>query len=394
MEYAERMKEIKSSSIREILKFTFQPGVISFAAGSPSPLTFPVEEFGEISREIFASRAQEALQYNITEGYPPLVDKIVQYNKKRFDMGRDFDRTLIVTGAQQGLDFFAKVFINEGDVVICENPSFVGGMNAFKSYGARMIGVDLEEDGIDVNRVEEILRTEKKVKAIYLIPTFQNPSGITMSAKKRKEIYALAKKHQVLIVEDNPYGELRYRGEDILPIKAFDEEGLVVYVGTFSKTLSAGMRLGFVVAQEELFSKMVLAKQVSDVHTPIYFQILVDEYLSRYDYSAHIKNLQGFYAEKCDAMLTALDTYIGDRMQYTRPEGGLFIWCTLPDAIDLDAFTRRAMQEKIAFVPGYDFMAGSTDTCHELRLNFSIPTEEQIETGIKTLGTILKEMNQ
>jgi 2-aminoadipate transaminase len=194
MEYAERMKEIKSSSIREILKFTFQPGVISFAAGSPSPLTFPVEEFGEISKEIFASRAQEALQYNITEGYPPLVDKIVQYSKKRFDMGRDFDRTLIVTGAQQGLDFFAKVFINEGDVVICENPSFVGGMNAFKSYGARMIGVDLEEDGIDVNRVEEILRTEKKVKAIYLIPTFQNPSGITMSAKKRKEIYALAKK--------------------------------------------------------------------------------------------------------------------------------------------------------------------------------------------------------
>ena len=295
MEYkfSKKLAELKPSAIREIFKSLSDPTIISFAAGNPSPESFPVEDLARLSNEIFESDAAFALQYGITEGYTPLREAITARQKSRFgeSMVRDSDTTLVVTGGQQGLELTCKAFCNEGDTIICENPSFIGALNAFRSNGVKTVGVDMENDGICLEKLEETLKNTKNAKLLYLIPTFQNPSGTCMSLEKRLAVLELAKKYEIAILEDNPYGELRFAGEDIPTMKSLDKDGLVIYCSSFSKILSAGMRIGFVIAPNEVASKMVVAKQVEDVHTNLFFQMLCHKYITTCDLDAHIAKI-------------------------------------------------------------------------------------------------------
>lgn len=397
MEYkfSKKLSELKPSAIREIFKSLSDPSIISFAAGNPSPESFPVEELATLSNEIFAKDASFALQYGITEGYNPLREAIAERQKKRFGDGmvRDTDTTLIVTGGQQGIELSCKAFCNEGDAVICENPSFIGALNSFRSNGARTVGVEMEEDGICIEKLEETLKNTENAKLLYLIPTFQNPSGTCMSLEKRKAVLALAKKYEIMIIEDNPYGELRFEGEDIPTLKSLDTDGLVIYCSSLSKILSAGMRIGFVIAPSEVASKLVVAKQAEDVHTNLFFQMLCHRYMTTYDLDAHITKINELYRRKCKLMLDCIDKYVpADKVTFTRPEGGLFIWGTVKNCSDASFVVKKAIEKKVAVVPGTAFNCDTEAPSPSFRLNYSTPSDEQIIEGVKRLGEVFNSL--
>ncbi len=390
---SDKMAVMKPSAIREIFKSLGTPGAISFAAGNPAPESFPVEAFAKISSDILSNNAVMALQYGTTEGYNKLRELVKARISEKFNVGTDADDTIITSGGQQAIELCCKALCNEGDAVICENPSFIGALNAFRSNGARTVGVPLLDDGIDVEALEKTLENEgDKAKILYVIPTFQNPGGITTSLEKRKAIYALARKYDVVIIEDNPYGDLRFDGEDVPTIKSMDEDGRVVYCGSFSKILSAGMRVGFACANKELIQKMVVAKQVEDVHTNMFFQMMCAEYMEKYDLDAHIETIRDLYRHKCHKMLDCLDKYMPKQVKYTRPEGGLFLWCTLPEGITLSDFVNRAKDALVFVVPGTAFNCDETAPSDSFRLNYSMPSDKDIEKGIKILGDIIKDM--
>ena len=393
MEYifSDKLSALKPSAIREIFKSLTDPSIISFAAGNPNPLSFPIEALAKLSADIFASDAAYALQYGITEGYAPLRESIAARIYEKFGIGREFDQTIVTTGGQQGIELACKAFCNEGDAVICENPSFIGALNAFRSNGARTIGVPLRADGIDLTVLEETLRTEKKAKLLYLIPTFQNPTGVTSTYENRLAVYALAKKYGVVILEDNPYGELRFAGEDVPTYKSFDTDGLVIYCSSFSKILSSGMRIGFVNAPAEIIAKMVVAKQVEDVHTNLFAQMLCHRYMAEYDMDAHVAMIRELYRDKAGRMLAALDAEMPQSVAYTRPEGGLFLWCTLPDGRDAAPFVKKFLENKVAVVPGSAFMCVENAPSDSFRLNYSMPSDEDIDRGVAILGKVLRE---
>jgi len=393
--FADKVANLKPSAIREIFKSLSDPSIISFAGGNPNPKSFPVDAIAKISAEIFADpkSAAASLQYSITDGYPALIEKITARQKQKFGMGKDFDKLIITTGGQQAADLVCKVLCNEGDVVICENPSFIGAMNAFRANGAKLVGVEVKDDGIDTAALREAIEKNKgKVKLLYIIPNFQNPSGITMSLEKRREVYNIAKEYGILIFEDNPYGELRFEGEHVPSLKSFDEDGLVLYCSSFSKILSAGMRIGFLQGPEEVIQKVVVAKQVNDVHTNIFFQMVCDRFMEQYDLDAQIASICDMYGAKCRLMLSEMDKQFPDCVKFTRPQGGLFLWCTLPEHIDVAAFVKKALEKKVAVVTGAAFLADETETTHCFRMNYSMPSDEQIVTGVAALAQTIKEM--
>ncbi len=394
MEYvfSDNLASLKPSAIREIFKSLSDPSIISFAAGNPSPLSFPSKDLGEIAADIFENHATAALQYSITEGYPPLRTAVADRLSRIFGIGRDFDTTIITSGGQQGLELTCRALCNPGDVVLCENPSFIGALNAFRAVGAKTVGIPLHEDGIDPADLEKALAEHPNTKMIYLIPTFQNPAGITTSEEKRRAVYEIARRHSVVILEDNPYGELRFAGEDVPTIKSMDEDGIVVYCSSFSKILSAGMRVGFVCAPDKLVQKMVVAKQCEDVHTNILFQMLCHRYMTERDMDGHIAGIRALYREKCNLMLDCLDKHMPKEIRYTRPEGGLFIWCTLPDSISMNDFVKRAIERKVAVVPGSAFNCDTEAPSQSFRLNYSTPSDEDIRRGIQILGELAGEM--
>ena len=387
---SDKMKNMKPSAIREIFKSLGTPGAISLSGGNPAPESFPSKELGAIAAELFEKEAATALQYSVTEGYPALRKLVADRLKTVFAIDTDNNTTIITSGGQQALELACKVMCNEGDEVICENPSFIGALNAFRSLGVRPIGVELQQDGIDVDKLESVLKTHSKAKMLYLIPTFHNPAGITMSLDKRKAVYALARQYDLVILEDNPYGDLRFAGEDIPTLKSMDTDGRVIYCGTFSKILSAGMRVGFACGADELIQKMVVAKQVEDVHTNIFFQMLCARYMERYDLDTHIRSIRDLYSKKCRRMLASLDAYMPKEVTYTRPEGGLFLWCTLPDTIDMPSFVKEAVAEKVFVVPGTAFNCDEEAPSSSFRLNYSMPSEEEIEQGVKILSDIVR----
>ncbi len=391
--FSDNLRDLKPSAIREIFKALSDPSVISFAAGNPSPLSFPREEIGEIANKILsdASLSAKALQYGITEGDPLLRELVRARLAEKFNIYDERDDLIIVTGGQQGLDLTCKVLCNPGDVILCEEPTFIGALNAFRASGARPVGVPLSEDGIDTDALEEALKREENVRLIYVIPTFQNPTGLTTSLEKRKKILALAETYNVMILEDNPYGELRFAGEDLPTLKSMDSEGRVVYCGSFSKVLSAGMRVGFVSAPAAVTQKMVVAKQVNDVHTNVFFQMVCAEYMKNYDLDAHIARVRALYRDKCALMLDALDRHVGASAAYTRPEGGLFIWCNTTDGSPSKPIVQACVQKKLAVVPGEAFLCDTEGVSDGFRLNYSMPSDEQIEAGAKLLGEALKE---
>ncbi len=394
MEYtfSNRISALQPSAIREILKFTSDPTVISFAAGNPAAESFPIDAIREIAADILQNRPVEALQYSVTEGYTPLRTQLKARLHEKYAIGRDFDELLITTGAQQCMDLATKVLCNEGDTVICEDPSFIGSLNAFRSYGVRLKGVPLQEDGMDLDALEAALKTEKNVRFLYVIPNFQNPMGVCTSFEKRRAIYELARRYDALIVEDNPYGDLRFSGEDIPAIKTLDEDGRVIYCGSFSKILSAGMRLAYVSAPSPVIAKMTVAKQVSDVHTNIFFQLLTDEYLRRYDLDAHIAAIRKIYAHKAKLMLDAIDAHFAPGVTHTTPQGGLFLWCTLPDGVDMPQFCRTAVENKVAVVPGTAFLCDESGSSQSFRMNYSTPSDDAILRGVEILGGLTRQL--
>ena len=390
--FSEKVSHLQASAIREILKFTSDPEVISFAAGNPAPEAFPVDEIERISKEIFAQDPILALQYSITEGYPKLREQLKERMMREGNFDPERDELIITSGAQQANELTAKVLCDEGDILVCEAPSFIGSLNAFKSYNVDLQGVQLDEDGIDAEELEKILK-EKNVKLIYLIPNFQNPTGKTTSLERREQVYALAKKYGAVILEDNPYGDLRFAGENIKSIKSMDKEGIVVYSGTFSKVLAPGIRVGYVSGPKEIIQKIIVCKQVSDVHTNIWGQVLASKFLEQCNMDQHLATLRAIYKHKCNLMLSEIEKNFSKKITYTRPEGGLFIWCTLPDDCDMMSFCSKAVQDyKVAVVPGTAFMVNETDKTTSFRLNFSTPTDEQIVKGCEMLGKLSKDM--
>ncbi len=394
MEYifSDRVSNLKPSAIREIFKYAADPEVISLSAGNPSPDAFPAKEIAEISADILKKNPIAALQYSVTEGYTPLRNRLKTYLKSKYNIGSENDSILITSGAQQIMDLASKSLINEHDVVICEAPSFIGSLNTFRSYNCRLRGVPVESDGMNMDELENALKTEENVKLIYTIPNFQNPSGVTMSFEKRKKLYELAKKYGVLIIEDNPYGDLRYTGEDIPAIKSLDTDNIVIYAGSFSKTIAPGLRVAFAVAPNPVFQKMVVCKQGQDVHTNIWSQIVVDEFMARYDYEEHLERLRRIYSKKADYMSYLLDAHLPPQMSYNKIEGGLFTVCTLPDGIDMQEFCRELVKRKVCVVPGNTFLTDENEPCNNFRINFSTPTDEQLKKGIKVIGELAKEM--
>lgn len=391
-QYSDRIKDIRPSAIREILKYAAtHPGVIALSTGSPSNEAVPVDELREISAKIFAEKPLMGLQYSMTEGYPPLRQSTMARLKETYGIGRDFDDIIITTGGQQGLSLSPNVLCNPGDTVIVEAPTFVSGINAMRIHGANVVSVENDEEGMNVAKLEEAFKTQPNVKLLYLIPTFQNPGGNTMTLARRKEIYALCVKYGVIILEDNPYGELRFRGEDVPTFKSMDDEGIVIYNGSYSKVLSAGMRVGFIVAQKDLLQRLTVAKQFSDCHSNIFFQIVTDEWLRNADVDAHIEKIRKIYGERCDFMLGLMEKYIDKRVTYTRPDGGLFLWCNLPEGCDSQELSEIALDKGVAFVPGRDFMVDSNAPCRSFRLNYSTPSYENMEEGIKRLSVAINE---
>ena len=390
MEYvfSDRVSGMKPSAIREIFKSLTDKSIISFAAGNPSPLSFPVEKMHQIANDIFENKAAFALQYGITEGYPRLREQVEERLHEKFRTGTADDETIITTGGQQGIDLTAKVLLNEGDTVICENPSFIGALNAFRSYNAHLVGVDLEPDGMNIEALEAALKANPNTKLIYIIPTFQNPAGITTSPEKRRAVLALAEKYNAVILEDNPYGELRFAGADVPTLKSLDTNGRVVYCSSFSKILSAGMRIGFLCGPKELIQKVVVVKQVNDVHTNLFFQILASEFIERYGLNSHIKSICDLYRGKCGLMLSELDKHIAGKAVFTRPEGGLFIWVTVKGG-NGDEIAKRAIANKVAVVTGSSFNPVQGGFSDSVRLNYSTPSDEEIVEGIKRLAAVL-----
>ena len=389
---SDNIKNMKPSAIREIFKSLGTPGAISFAAGNPSPESFPVEDITRIANKILTENASAALQYGTTEGYAPLRELVTKRIADKFDCVKEGDMTIITSGGQQGIELFCKVMCNRGDEVICENPSFIGALNAFRSIGAVPVGVPLKDDGIDVEMLEEVLKTHTRVKFMYLIPTFQNPAGITTTLEKRKAVYALAQKYDVMILEDNPYGELRFAGKDVPTYKSMDTDGRVLYCGSFSKILSAGMRVGFVCGNETVVQKMVVAKQVEDVHTNQLFQMIVTGFMQECDMDAHVAKINALYKHKAELMIAALEKYMPKEVKFTRPEGGLFLWCTLPAGVSLDEFMKESIAQKVFVVTGKAFNCDETADSDSFRLNYSMPSDEEIDKGVKIIGEIIANL--
>lgn len=383
---------MQPSLVREILKATANPAIIPFAAGNPAPDAFPVEEVRRITAGILQENPIGALQYSVTEGYPALREKVKEMLENHYGIPTKDNDLIIISGAQQGADLATKALVNEGDTVLCEDPSFVGVLNCFRSYHCNLVGVEMESDGINLEKLEKAMQEQPNVKLLYLIPNFQNPTGITTSEAKRREVLRLAKKYNVMILEDNPYGDLRYSGTPLPSIKSFDDAGQVIYIGSFSKILAPGIRVGFVLAPKPIIEKMTVGKQCADVHTPILVQMIAERFLSTCDLAAHIEKIRSLYRGKLSLMLDGIQAEFAPSIAYTRPEGGMFLWCTLPKGADMIDFCNRSIAEKVAVVPGVAFLAKETDPCRSFRMNFTTPTDDGIVEGIKRLGKLTREL--
>lgn len=391
--YSLRTRRVRSSEIRELLKITEQPGVISFAGGLPSPDAFPLQRFEEACHKVIAEQSARSLQYGRTEGYEPLRDWIAT-NMSRYGVYARLDNVMITSGAQQALDLIGKLFIDRGDRVLVEAPTYLGALQAFNVYGAEYFSVPIDSDGIRTDLVEEPLRSSPKF--MYLLPNFQNPAGTTLSEGRRHELVLLADKYGVPIIEDDPYGQLRYEGEHIPPMIVIDRENLrrdsgytignVIYLGTFSKTIAPGLRLGWIVAPPEVIAKLVQLKQSTDLHTSTFTQHVAYEVVRDGFLEQHVKFIRSLYRERRDVMLGALQDFFPGEVKWTRPQGGLFLWITLPQSLDSHKILEAAVTQNVAFVPGNSFYAMPGKIDHHMRLNFSNARPELIREGMKRLG--------
>lgn len=390
--YADRAKNMKGSAIREMFKRMADPQIISLAGGNPASELFPGEELSEIAGRLLKENPTLCLQYGTTDGYPEMKD-CARARAEKVNSFSDGDAVIITTGANQGIDLTAKTFLNKGDKIVTESPSFVGSLNAFRSYEADIVGARVEDDGMDIDDLERVLAADTSIKLLYTIPTFQNPTGTTMPLAKRKRLLEVASCYDILILEDNPYGDLRFAGEDVPTLKSLDTEGRVIYAGSFSKILSPGMRLGYIVAPAEIVSKIELLKQANDVHTPVLTQLMCVEFMKKYNIDDYIEKNRALYGKKCAVMVAAMEKYFPKgKVKWVVPEGGIFLWCECPDITDINPVVDKALEKKVAIVPGWNFAIDMNEPSNMFRLNYSSATPEKIEDGIKRLSEALCEV--
>jgi len=388
LQYADRISNIKASEIRELLKLSEQPEIISFAGGFPAPELFPKDKLAEVTSKVLTEQGEIALQYTTTEGYAPLRKIIVEERMAPAGVKCDISNIMLTNGSQQGLEFSAKLFINDGDIIICESPSYLGAINAFKAYNPKFVEIPMDKDGMVIEDLEKALKGHSNVKMIYTIPDFQNPSGITMSLERRKRIAELAAEYAIPVIEDSPYGELRFDGERLPSIKAFDEAGYVVTLGTFSKTFCPGLRLGWIVASPEILKKYVLIKQGADLQCNTLCQISSAKFMEQYKLDDHIAKIIEVYRVRRDLMIDSMKKYFPKDVKFTFPEGGLFTWVELREDLDSSKIMEDALKEKVAYVPGASFFPNGGKK-NFFRLNYSNMTNEKIIEGIKRLGEVL-----
>jgi len=392
--FSARSKTMKASAIRELLKLVESPEIISFAGGMPDPTLFPKETLGEIAKYVFVNHGGKALQYGPTEGVKPLRETVVKMMQEEGIPEVSLENLLVTTASQQALDLIAKVFVDPGDTVIVEAPSYVGALQALQALQANFVTVPLDENGIKTDVLEEKIKELKakgvNIKLIYVIPNFQNPAGVTMSLERRKELLRISHAYNIPVVEDDPYGEIRFEGAKIPPLLQLDHIGNVIELRTFSKILAPGFRLGWVVADKEIIAKLSLAKQAADLCSPSSTQYIADKFIRDGYMEKYLDRVRKVYKEKKDAMLNAMEKYFPREVTWTKPHGGMFVWAQTPPYIDTDAlFVEAVKEKKVAYVVGSAFYPYGEDKNH-MRLNFTLSTLEQIEKGIKRLGELLQ----
>jgi len=390
LKFASRVKELKPSDIQEMFKVIAKPEVISFASGVPDPDLFPVKEIDEITSKIIRQNGDMALQYNTTEGYVPLRKKIalrMKYN----GVESSSENIIITSGAQQGLELSAKLFLNKGDAVICESPTYSGAINAFKSYSPEFIQITTDKNGMKMDELKKVLETRNNIKMIYVITDFQNPTGKSWSVERRKELIELSKSYDIPIIEDSAYEEIYFTDNKKPTLKSLDTGGRVIYLGSFSKTFCPGLRMGWIEVKKSILKNYITLKQSSDMHTNILAQMQIDKYLELYDFDAHIDNIISSYKNKRDKMINAIKKYFPSSCSHTYPEGGMFIWVVMPDKLDGRKVLDEALKENVAFIPGESFYP-DRETKNTFRLNFSNAEESKIEKGIEKLAVVLKRV--
>ena len=390
MHIAERMQGVNGSAIRELFKLLGDPEIISFGGGNPAKECFPKEDIEKITDELLRDKSDVLLQYGATEGYLPLRKAYIEKILPDLGLTAELENVLALTGSMQGLDLICKVVVNPGDVVLVEEPSFLGALQTFNIAQAKLVPVPLHTDGIHVDELEALVREYRPVM-FYTIPTFQNPTSWVSGIEARKAIARLAAEYDMIVIEDDPYASLRFSGEKLPTIKSFDTSGNVILMSSFSKTISPGMRVALCCGNAELIRKMTIAKQSADTHSPNLNQAIIAEYLNRDLLPEHIAEISKVYAHSASVMIEAMEEYFPDWVEYEKPIGGLFIWCTLPEGWDASELFKKAVARKVAFVPGVSFFTTSGKGNNTFRLNFSAEPEERIRRGVRTLGDLLKE---
>ena len=392
MEYnfASRMERMKASEIRELLKLTARPDIISFAGGLPAPELFPVKEIAQVSHDLVLKEGQKLLQYATTEGRPTLREKIAKRMTEKYGTPVVADDILITTGSQQCLDFAGKLFLDPGDVVLCESPSYLGALNAFNAYQPVFKEVPTDGEGIIPEELDKILATTPKCKFIYVIPDFQNPTGICWSLERRKKFIEVINKYDLPVFEDNPYGELRYRGESFPTLKSMDTKGLVSFLGTFSKIFCPGLRLGWIAGPHTIVEKFVMIKQSADLHTSNFDQGVADAYMDTYDLDAHVKEIVELYGHRRDLILKTMEEEFPEGVEFTRPDGGLFLWVTVPEGVSARKVFDKCIEQKVAAVIG-DAFYPNDKTDRSMRVNYSCMPDDKIVEGVKRMAKAIRE---
>jgi 2-aminoadipate transaminase len=379
---------MKSSIIRELLKFAVQPDIISFAGGMPAPELFPIREFEEACRYILRQEGEIALQYSPTEGYRPLKEWLAETMSK-YGIWVELENILVVSGSQQGLDLIGKLFVDPGTCIITSAPTYLGALQAWNAYEAQYRTVPLDDEGMCVEELEEMLRCGERPCFVYVLPNFHNPAGTTLTLERRYRLAELAREHDLVLIEDDPYGELRYEGEDLTPLFRLAPERSI-YLSTFSKTLAPGIRLAWIVAPKPIIARLVQAKQGADLHTGTFVQMVANDICQRGILRQHVKRLCKAYGQRRDTMLEALEEHWPPGTSWTHPQGGLFLWARVPARVNTQGFLEKSLASKVAYVPGFAFFPGGQGGENAMRLNFSNATEEMINEGIYRLGTALK----
>ena len=390
VKYAKRMDLFKKSELGEILKLIEEPDIISFAGGLPASELFPVEEMKKVSVKVLDENGEEALQYSGSQGYLPLRNHIAKRMNEKGKTNVKAEDILVTSGSQQALDFAGNVFLDEGDIVLCESPSYLGALNAFKGYKPEIMEVPTDKEGMITEELEKMLKENANVKFIYVIPDFQNPTGITWSLDRRKKFMEVVNKYEIPVIEDNPYGELRYEGEFLPALKSFDTKGLVIYLGTFSKIFCPGYRLGWTCASKDILQKFITCKENSDLQTSTIGQRELSKYIDDYDLDEHVEKIKSTYKKRRDLMLDCMEKEFPEGVSFTHPHGGLFTWVKLPEKLNAQDLMKKCVENKVAYVPGgFFFPEGNKE--NYFRLNYSSSKEEKIVEGIKRLGDVLKE---